>query len=83
MQLDIHVPRFTWPGGPEAIGPTFADPGPDGRGDRGAHAVGDGPLVPDGDAVAGRGADARGLHGALLRGGQDGAACGSGSWWVV
>src|ERR1700730_10799388 len=23
MQLDIHVPRFTWPGGPEAIGPTF------------------------------------------------------------
>jgi F420-dependent oxidoreductase-like protein len=25
MQLDIHVPRFTWPGGPEAIGPTFAD----------------------------------------------------------
>jgi F420-dependent oxidoreductase-like protein len=24
MQLDIHVPRFTWPGGPEAIGPTFA-----------------------------------------------------------
>ncbi len=24
MQLDFHVPRFTWPGGPEAIGPTFA-----------------------------------------------------------
>ena len=24
MHLDIHVPRFTWPGGPEAIGPTFA-----------------------------------------------------------
>ena len=24
MELDIHVPRFTWPGGPEAIGPTFA-----------------------------------------------------------
>jgi F420-dependent oxidoreductase-like protein len=24
MQLDIHVPRFTWPGGSEAIGPTFA-----------------------------------------------------------
>jgi F420-dependent oxidoreductase-like protein len=24
VQLDIHVPRFTWPGGPEAIGPTFA-----------------------------------------------------------
>ena len=24
MQLDLHVPRFTWPGGPEAIGPTFA-----------------------------------------------------------
>jgi F420-dependent oxidoreductase-like protein len=23
MHLDIHVPRFTWPGGPEAIGPTF------------------------------------------------------------
>jgi F420-dependent oxidoreductase-like protein len=23
MQLDVHVPRFTWPGGPEAIGPTF------------------------------------------------------------
>jgi len=23
MQLDIHVPRFTWAGGPEAIGPTF------------------------------------------------------------
>jgi F420-dependent oxidoreductase-like protein len=24
MQLDLHVPRFTWPGGPGAIGPTFA-----------------------------------------------------------
>ena len=24
MHLDIHVPRFTWPGGTEAIGPTFA-----------------------------------------------------------
>jgi F420-dependent oxidoreductase-like protein len=24
MDLDVHVPRFTWPGGPEAIGPTFA-----------------------------------------------------------
>ncbi len=24
MELDIHVPRFTWPGGPAAIGPTFA-----------------------------------------------------------
>lgn len=24
MHLDIHVPRFTWPGGPEAIGSTFA-----------------------------------------------------------
>jgi F420-dependent oxidoreductase-like protein len=23
MELDIHVPRFTWPGGPEAIGPTL------------------------------------------------------------
>ena len=23
MELDLHVPRFTWPGGPEAIGPTF------------------------------------------------------------
>jgi F420-dependent oxidoreductase-like protein len=23
VQLDVHVPRFTWPGGPEAIGPTF------------------------------------------------------------
>jgi F420-dependent oxidoreductase-like protein len=23
MQLDIHVPRFTWPGGQAAIGPTF------------------------------------------------------------
>jgi F420-dependent oxidoreductase-like protein len=25
MELDIHVPRFTWPGGPPAIGPTFAE----------------------------------------------------------
>ncbi len=25
MQLDIHVPRFTWPGGAAAIGPTFGD----------------------------------------------------------
>ncbi len=24
MQLDIHVPRFTWPGGSGAIGPTFS-----------------------------------------------------------
>ena len=24
MELDVHVPRFTWPGGAEAIGPTFA-----------------------------------------------------------
>src|SRR5579859_4036219 len=23
MELDLHVPRFTWPGGPAAIGPTF------------------------------------------------------------
>jgi len=23
MQLDLHVPRFTWPGGAGAIGPTF------------------------------------------------------------
>jgi F420-dependent oxidoreductase-like protein len=23
MQLDLHVPRFTWPGGVPAIGPTF------------------------------------------------------------
>lgn len=23
MQLDLHVPRFTWPGGADAIGPTF------------------------------------------------------------
>ena len=23
MDLDIHVPRFTWPGGPRGIGPTF------------------------------------------------------------
>ena len=25
MHLDVHVPRFTWPGGPEAIGTTFAE----------------------------------------------------------
>jgi F420-dependent oxidoreductase-like protein len=25
MRLDVHVPRFTWPGGAEAIGPTFAE----------------------------------------------------------
>jgi F420-dependent oxidoreductase-like protein len=25
VQLDIHVPRFTWPGGHEAIGPTLTD----------------------------------------------------------
>jgi F420-dependent oxidoreductase-like protein len=25
MHLDVHVPRFTWPGGTAAIGPTFAD----------------------------------------------------------
>jgi F420-dependent oxidoreductase-like protein len=24
MELDLHVPRFTWPGGNTAIGPTFA-----------------------------------------------------------
>jgi F420-dependent oxidoreductase-like protein len=24
VQLDLHVPRFTWPGGAGAIGPTFA-----------------------------------------------------------
>jgi F420-dependent oxidoreductase-like protein len=24
MELDVHVPRFTWPGGAAAIGPTFA-----------------------------------------------------------
>jgi F420-dependent oxidoreductase-like protein len=24
MQLDLHVPRFTWPGGTSSIGPTFA-----------------------------------------------------------
>ncbi len=23
MELDLHVPTFTWPGGPTAIGPTF------------------------------------------------------------
>jgi F420-dependent oxidoreductase-like protein len=23
LKLDLHVPRFTWPGGPAAIGPTF------------------------------------------------------------
>jgi alkanesulfonate monooxygenase SsuD/methylene tetrahydromethanopterin reductase-like flavin-dependent oxidoreductase (luciferase family) len=25
MHLDVHVPRFTWPGGPGAIGTTFAE----------------------------------------------------------
>jgi F420-dependent oxidoreductase-like protein len=25
MNLDLHVPRFTWPGGPAAIGPTLSD----------------------------------------------------------
>ena len=25
MQLDMHVPRFTWPGGAAAIGPTLGD----------------------------------------------------------
>ena len=25
MNLDLHVPRFTWPGGPAAIGPTLND----------------------------------------------------------
>src|ERR1700683_1119692 len=35
-------------------------PGPDGGVNWRAHAVGDGPLVPDGDALASRGADARG-----------------------
>jgi F420-dependent oxidoreductase-like protein len=25
MHLDVHVPRFTWPGGPAAIGTTFAE----------------------------------------------------------
>ena len=25
MELDVHVPRFTWPGGAVAIGPTFAE----------------------------------------------------------
>ncbi len=24
MHLDVHVPRFTWPGGPESVGPTLA-----------------------------------------------------------
>jgi len=24
MQLDLHVPRFTWPGGPASVGPTLA-----------------------------------------------------------
>ena len=23
MHVDLHVPRFTWPGGPPAIGPTL------------------------------------------------------------
>ena len=71
MQLDIHVPRFTWPGGAGGDRADVRRPGPDGRGHRRAHPLGDGPLVPDGDAVAGRGADARGVHGALLRCRQD------------
>ena len=71
MQLDIHVPRFTWPGGAGGHRADVRLAGPDGRGHRGAHALGDGPLVPDGDAVAGRGADARGVHGTLLRRRQD------------
>jgi len=25
MNLDLHVPRFTWPGGPSAIGPTLGE----------------------------------------------------------
>jgi F420-dependent oxidoreductase-like protein len=25
MNVDLHVPRFTWPGGPAAIGPTLTD----------------------------------------------------------
>jgi F420-dependent oxidoreductase-like protein len=24
MHVDVHLPRFTWPGGPQQIGPTFA-----------------------------------------------------------
>jgi F420-dependent oxidoreductase-like protein len=24
MHVDVHVPRFTWPGGPESIGPTWS-----------------------------------------------------------
>jgi hypothetical protein len=24
MHVDVNVPCFTWPGGPEQIGPTFA-----------------------------------------------------------
>ena len=39
------------------------DPGPNGRGHWGADALGDGSLVPDGDAVARGGADASGVHG--------------------
>ena len=48
MELDIHVPRFTWPGGPEAIGPDVCDLGPDRGGNWGADPFGHGPLVPDG-----------------------------------
>ena len=25
VHVDVHVPRFTWPGGPAAIGPTLLD----------------------------------------------------------
>ena len=31
MQLDIHVPRFTWPGGPGGHRPTFTSLAADGR----------------------------------------------------
>ena len=48
--------------------------GEDGRGNRGANALSDGPLVPDGDDVARRGADARGIHDALVCRSQDRAA---------
>ncbi len=50
-----------------------ASPGPDGRDNRRAHTVSDGPLVPDGDALACRRADARGIHSTVLRRRQDGA----------
>ena len=71
MQLDVHVPRFTWPGGPEAIGPTFASLA------RTAEAIGVRTLsVMDHwfqmDMLwPARGADARGLHGPLLCRSQD------------